>query len=183
MLPPAPTASTTIWAEPETNALVITAPAKVMRSLMAMVDKLDIRRGQVLVEAIIVDVQVQKNAELGVNWAVWSERQQQHSARHVPVAGGRREPRAARPGGRQSLQLHRAGLGTGTTFGIGRIAATGVNFAAMMRALQGDSNTNLISTPSAVTMDNQEAQLKVAQEVPFITGQFTKYRQRHRRRA
>ena len=65
--------STTIWAEPETNALVITAPAKVMRSLRAMVDKLDIRRGQVLVEAIIVDVQVKKNAELGVNWAVWSE--------------------------------------------------------------------------------------------------------------
>ena len=68
---------------------------------------------------------------------------------------------------------HPTGLGTGTTFGIGRIAATGVNFAAMMRAMQGDSNTNLISTPSAVTMDNQEAQLKVAQEVPFITGQYT----------
>ncbi len=65
--------STTIWAEPETNALVITAPAKIMRSLRAIVDKLDIRRGQVLVEAIIVDVQLEKNAELGVNWAVWSE--------------------------------------------------------------------------------------------------------------
>ena len=65
------------------------------------------------------------------------------------------------------------GTPTGTTFGIGRIAATGVNFAAMIRALQGDSNTNLISTPSAVTMDNQEAEIKVAQEVPFITGQYT----------
>ena len=65
--------STTIWAEPETNALVITAPAKVMRSLMGVVDKLDIRRMQVLVEAIIVDINVNKNAELGVNWAVWSD--------------------------------------------------------------------------------------------------------------
>jgi general secretion pathway protein D len=65
--------STTIWAEPETNALIITAPAKVMRSLRAIIDKLDIRRMQVLVEAIIVDVSVKKNAELGVNWAVWSE--------------------------------------------------------------------------------------------------------------
>ena len=65
--------STTIWAEPETNALVITAPAKIMRSLMSVVDKLDIRRMQVLVEAIIVDVNVNKNAELGVNWAVWSD--------------------------------------------------------------------------------------------------------------
>src|SRR4051812_30651634 len=53
--------STTIWAEPETNALVITAPAKVMRSLLAVVDKLDIRRMQVLLEAIIVDVSVTKN--------------------------------------------------------------------------------------------------------------------------
>src|SRR5438067_883846 len=61
----------------------------------------------------------------------------------------------------------------GTTIGIGRIAGTGVNFAATLRALRGDTNTNVLSTPSAVTMDNQEAELKVAQEVPFITGQFT----------
>src|SRR5205807_839852 len=61
----------------------------------------------------------------------------------------------------------------GTTIGIGRIAGTGVNFAATLRALRGDTNTNVLSTPSAVTMDNQEADLKVAQEVPFITGQFT----------
>jgi len=166
--------STSIWAEPETNALVITAPAKVMRSLRAIVDKLDIRRAQVLVEAIIVDVQVSKNAELGVNWAVWSD----ESDTRIP-AGAFISP----VGGVNLVQLAQAvnnpsavpagAVPSGTTFGIGRIAATGVNFAAMIRALQGDSNTNLIATPSAVTMDNQEAQLKVAQEVPFITGQFT----------
>jgi len=66
-----------------------------------------------------------------------------------------------------------AGLQSGSTFGIGRIAATGVNFAAMLRAIQGDSTTNVIATPMAVTMDNQEAELKVAQEVPFITGSYT----------
>ena len=166
--------STTIWAEPETNALVITAPAKVMRSLWAVIDKLDIRRAQVLVEAIIVDVQVDKNAELGVNWAVWSD----ENNTRIP-AGAFLSP----VGGVNLAQLAQAvdnpsavpagSIPAGTTFGVGRIAATGVNFAAMIRALQGDSNTNLISTPSAVTMDNQEAQLKVAQEVPFITGQFT----------
>src|SRR5688572_26569008 len=164
--------STTIWAEPETNALVITAPAKVMRSLMAVIDKLDIRRGQVLVEAIIVDVQVQKNAELGVNWAVWSE-----DSSNIPLGtfqsavGGVNLAQPAQAVDNPSAAP--TALGTGTTFGIGRIAATGVNFAAMLRALQGDAHTNLISTPSAVTMDNQEAQLKVAQEVPFITGQYT----------
>jgi general secretion pathway protein D len=165
--------STTIWAEPETNALVITAPAKVMRSLMSVVDRLDIRRMQVLVEAIIVDVNVNKNAELGVNWAVWSN----DDDTRIPVGtfqqpvGGVNLASLA-----QSIDNPSGGnplLGTGTTFGIGRIAATGVNFAAMLRAIQGDSNTNVIATPSTVTMDNQEAELKVAQEVPFVTGSYT----------
>jgi general secretion pathway protein D len=165
--------SITIWAEPETNALIITAPAKVMRSLWSVVDKLDIRRMQVLVEAIIVDINVNKNAELGVNWAVWSD----DDDTRIPVGtfqqpiGGVNLTSLA-----QSIDNPSGGnplLGTGTTFGIGRIAATGVNFAAMLRAIQGDSNTNVIATPSAVTMDNQEAELKVAQEVPFVTGSYT----------
>jgi general secretion pathway protein D len=164
--------STTIWAEPETNALVITAPAKVMRSLRAIVDKLDIRRAQVLVEAIIVDVSVKKNAELGVNWAVWSEEndtriplglfnQSVGAVSLLDLANGIDNPANAPEG-----------IQNGSTFGIGRIASSGVNFAAMLRAIQGDSNTNVIATPSAVTMDNQEAELKVAQEVPFVTGSY-----------
>ncbi len=167
--------STTIWAEPETNALVITAPAKIMRSLRAVVDKLDIRRGQVLVEAIIVDVQLEKNAELGVNWAVWSEDSSNIplGTFQSPVAGVNLAQLALAVDDPSNAATIAPGLGSGTTFGIGRIAATGVNFAAMIRAIQGDSTTNLISTPSTVTMDNQEAQIKVAQEVPFITGQFS----------
>jgi general secretion pathway protein D len=163
--------STTIWAEPETNALVITAPAKIMRSLMSVVDKLDIRRMQVLVEAIIVDINVNKNAELGVNWAVWSNDSDAPLATFQQPVGGVNLTSLARaiddPSSANPL------LGTGTTFGIGRIASSGVNFAAMLRAIQGDSNTNVIATPSAVTMDNQEAELKVAQEVPFVTGSFS----------
>jgi general secretion pathway protein D len=167
--------STTIWAEPETNALVITAPSKIMRSLMAVVDKLDIRRAQVLVEAIIVDVQMDKNAELGVNWAVWQNEDSDIplGTFQSPVGGVNLAQLALAVDNPSNAAQVAPGLASGTTFGIGRIAATGVNFAAMIRAVQGDSNTNLISTPSAVTMDNQEAQLKVAQEVPFITGQFT----------
>jgi general secretion pathway protein D len=166
--------TTTIWAEPETNALVITAPAKVMRSLMSVVDKLDIRRKQVLIEAIIVDVTVNKNAELGVNWAVWSEENDTRipiGSFISPVGGVNLAALAAavdNPSGAAA-----AGVPTGTTIGIGRIAANGVNFAAMLRAIQSDQNTNVIALPTAVTMDNQEAELKVAQEVPFITGQFT----------
>jgi general secretion pathway protein D len=164
--------TTTIWAEPETNALVITAPAKVMRALRAVVDKLDIRRMQVLVEAIIVDINVNKSAELGVNWAVWSDEDADAPLGSFmqPIGGVNLASLA------QSIDnpsAANAALGTGTTFGIGRIAASGVNFAAMIRAIQGDSNTNVIATPSTVTMDNQEAELKVAQEVPFITGSYT----------
>jgi general secretion pathway protein D len=61
----------------------------------------------------------------------------------------------------------------GTTLGIGKIGGAGVNFAAVLRAIESDTHTNVIATPSAVTMDDQEAELKVAQEVPFVTGQFT----------
>lgn len=167
--------STTIWAEPETNSLVITAPAKVMRSLMAVVDKLDIRRMQVLVEAIIVDVSVNKNAELGVNWAVWSE----ENDTRIPLGlfnnrvGGVSLVDLASAVDNPTDSASTVAATSGSTFGIGRIASSGVNFAAMLRAIQGDSTTNVIATPSTVTMDNQEAELKVAQEVPFITGQYT----------
>ena len=62
---------------------------------------------------------------------------------------------------------------TGATIGIGRLKVSGVNFALMLRALQGDARTNIIATPSVVTRDNQEAKMEVAQEVPFLTGQYS----------
>jgi hypothetical protein len=56
---------------------------------------------------------------------------------------------------------------------VGRLAAGGLNFAAMVRAIRGDSSSNVIATPSTMTLDNQEAEIKVADEVPFITGSFS----------
>jgi len=164
---------TTIWADPQTNSLVITAPPKTMRSLNEIVDKLDIRRAQVLVEAIIVEVNADKTAELGVNWAAFSK----DSNTNVP-AGGFITP----VGGTSLVDLAGAvqnptsattALLQGTTVGVGRIVGSGVNFAAMLRAIRGDTSSNVIATPSTMTMDNQEAELKVAQEVPFVTGQYT----------
>jgi general secretion pathway protein D len=167
---------TMIWAEPETNALVITAAPKQMRQINAIIDKIDIRRMQVLVEAIIADVNEDKSAALGVNWAAWSN----DDDTRVPI-GGFIQP----VGGSSIVDLARlitdpTNAATanitpplGTTLGIGRIAATGVNFAAMLRAMRNDANTNIIAKPSTITMDNQEAQLKVAQEVPFLTGSYS----------
>ena len=164
--------SAMVWADPTNNALIITAPVKLMRAIMAIIDKLDIRRPQVLVEAIIADIDYNKNAELGVNWAAYS-----NSGSNVP-AGSFVSP----IGGTSIVDLAGAvqnpanvttTLLQGTTIGVGRIAASGLNFAAIVRAIRSDTNDNIIATPSAMTMDNQEAELKVAQEVPFITGQYT----------
>ncbi|HXY77073.1 MAG TPA: type II secretion system secretin GspD, partial [Steroidobacteraceae bacterium] len=161
-----------IWADPTNNALVITAPPKIMRSVMDIIDRLDIRRPQVLVEAILAEVDVSKDAELGVNWAVF-----QNGTNSVPVGAF-----VSPVNGTSIVDLAQASqnpgsisttLLQGATIGIGRVGGTGVNFAAMLRALRSDTTTNIVSTPSAVTMDNQEAELKVTQEVPFVTGQFT----------
>ncbi|MBV8496161.1 MAG: type II secretion system secretin GspD, partial [Gammaproteobacteria bacterium] len=160
-----------VWADPTTNALVVTAPPKIMRAVMDIVDKLDIRRPQVLVEAIIADIDFNKDAELGVNWAAFSKGSNVPAGSFVSPVGGTSIVDLA--GAIQNPQNVTSTLLQGTTLGIGRIAGTGVNFAATLRAIRSDTADNVIATPSAVTMDNQEAELKVAQEVPFITGQFT----------
>ena len=160
-----------VWADPTNNALVITAPPKIMRAVMDIVDKLDIRRPQVLVEAIIAEVDIDKDAELGVNWAAFSNGTNVPAAGFVSPVGGTSIVDLA--GAVQNPANVTTELLQGTTIGIGRIAGSGVNFAAVLRAIRGDTNTNVVATPSAVTMDNQEAELKVAQEVPFVTGQFT----------
>jgi len=165
--------SVSVWADTQTNALVVNAPPKMMRSLMQIVDKLDIRRAQVLVEAIIVEVIADKTAELGITWAV------EGTSSNTPLGvtnfpsfgnGVVQLGTAAGSGG----TIDPTGLiGDGATFGLGRISDSGVSFAAILHALEGDADTNIISTPSIVTTDNEEASLNVGQEVPFVTGSFT----------
>jgi general secretion pathway protein D len=166
---------TIIWADPATNALVITATPKIMRSLMSVIDKLDIRRAQVLVEAIIVDVDLSKSAALGVNWAFFGQGTNTTPAGGFisPISGTSIVDLANLVANPTTALASGTSVPTGATIGVGRITANGLNFAAMLRALRSDSNSNVVATPSAVTSDNQEATLKVASEVPFLTGQFT----------
>ena len=161
---------TTIWADPETNALVVTAPPKIMRSLMSVVDRLDIRRAQVLVEAIIVEVSGEKNVDLGVNWILDGSSDNIAAGGFVSPIGGTSIGDIARAVQNPSAITS---VPSGMTIGVGRFKDGGTNFGAILRAIRGDARTNIISTPSIITLDNQEAQIKVAQEVPFITGQFT----------
>lgn len=172
-----PNQQVNVWADTQTNALIVNAPPKIMRSMMTIVDKLDIRRAQVLVEAIVVEVVADRTAELGVTWAV------QGASSNAPISltnfpsfgpGVAQLAGAIGGGGDGGTTTDPSGLiGDGVTFGVGRLSDTGVSFAAVLRALQGDADTNILSTPSVVTTDNEEATLNVGQEVPFVTGSFT----------
>ena len=166
---------TIIWADPATNALVITATPKVMRNLMSVIDKLDIRRAQVLVEAIIVDVDLSKSASLGVNWAVYGQGSTAvpAAAFNSPVNGTSIADVVELVASPTTALANGTAIPTGGILGVGRVAANGLNFGALLSAIRSDTNSNVVATPSAVTTDNQEATLKVASEVPFLTGQFT----------
>ena len=160
-----------VWADTQTNALVINAPPKIMRSMTQIIDKLDIRRAQVLVEAIIVEVIIDRQNELGVSIAV------EGSGSNTPI-GVTNFPDflsgVVQLGGAAASGTPDPGLiGEGATIGVGRITDDGVSFAAILSAVQGDADTNLISTPSIVTTDNEEATLNVGQEVPFVSGSFS----------
>jgi general secretion pathway protein D len=164
-----------VWADTQTNALIVNAPPKLMRSMMTVVDKLDIRRAQVLVEAIVVEVIADRTAELGVTWAV------QGASSNTPISltnfpdfgPGVAQLAGAAGLGDGEITDPTALIGEGISFGVGRLSDSGVSFAAVLRALQGDADTNILSTPSVVTTDNEEATLNVGQEVPFVTGSFT----------
>jgi general secretion pathway protein D len=179
-------ASVTIWADVATNALIITAPPKIMKSLMAVIDKLDIRRAQVHVEAIIVEVDVNKSANLGVQWLLDGGNNYGYGVTNLPgsgtsivdlaaaVLGATGTTTSTVTTGTTSTGLSSSTVGTGATFALGKYNSnTGRGFAALVQALRSDGSSNIISTPSLITMNNEEAEVKVTQEIPLITGSYS----------
>ena len=156
----------TVIAEPAANALVVTAPADTMRQIKQVINQLDIRRGQVLVEAIIAEVTLSRSRQLGVNVAVFEDGGPAAASildsRTLDVV-----PSLALDG--TPLELVQQGI----NLGIGNISDSGTSFAVLVNALSGNTNTNVLSTPSLITRDNEEAEIKVGQEVPFVTGNYT----------
>ncbi len=152
--------SVTVQADEDSNALVISAPASIFPSMRAVIQQLDIPRAQVHIEAIIAEVSLDTINELGVQWAVFEE---------DTVAAATRFP------GEVPIEEVAAGtnMPNGAILGLGSISDGGLSFVTLIRALAGDGETNLLSTPSIVTLDNQEAEIIVGQNVPFITGQST----------
>ena len=182
-------ASVTLWADVPTNALVITAPPKIMKSLMAVIDKLDIRRAQVEVEAIIVEIDVNKSSNLGVQW-ITEGNNTAAGIINLPGSGTSIVDLAAAAIGFSSTgisggtggttvgsgasALSSSTIGTGATFAVGRYNPnSGINFAALVQALRSDGSSNIISAPTLITLNNEESEVKVTQEIPLITGAYS----------
>ncbi len=166
-----------IQAHQDTNSLVVSAPPSVFRSIQSVVNQLDIRRAQVLVEAIIAEVAVDTSRELGIQWQAFASGERGLFGGTNFQAGGRNilnlSAAAGELGQEGNLLLPGRGLNVG--YVRGRSSLLGVEIleiGALARALSQDANTNVLSTPSIVTMDNHEASINVGQEVPFLSGSF-----------
>jgi len=159
-----------VLADKETNALIITAPPKTMRLIRDVVAQLDVRRSQVIVDGIIAEVSADKTSQLGIDWAVYN-------GNRIAAAGILNSATlTAIAGATQASSTAEAAAGLvsqGLNIGGGAISSGGTTFALLLKALKGDGNTNVLSQPSLTTLDNQEAEFSVGQEVPFLTGSFS----------
>ncbi|MGO0632291.1 type II secretion system secretin GspD [Pseudomonas sp. SAR267] len=158
--------------EEGTNAVVMVGPDSELAAYRSIVEQLDIRRAQVVVEAIIAEVSDIRAQELGVQWLFADEKFGagivnfgSNGVNIANIAG------AAASGDNEALGELLSST-TGATAGFGHIGG-GFNFAMLINALKGKSGFNLLSTPTLLTLDNAEASILVGQEVPFVTGSVT----------
>ena len=180
-----------IDAHEDTNTLVITAQQDMLRSLEAVIRKLDVRRAQVLVEAIIVEVFESDGVSLGVQWMSENGGMTQFTNGPAPIssiaaAGKAAETTSGEPGtfitnslgeiigqnptandveGDYSLAATLLGSVSGGMFGIMKNG-----WGAIIQAVSNDTNSNILATPSITTLDNEEAHFLVGQEIPILTG-------------
>jgi general secretion pathway protein D len=161
-----------IQADPATNSILINAPDAIYNNLRAALDKLDVRRAQVYVEALIAEITADKAAEFGIQWQSLSAAAQTgtHAFGGTNFGG---------PGQNVlGIAANPASAGRGLNIGVvkGLIKIPGVgeilNLGLLVRALEADNNANILSTPTLLTLDNEEARIVIGQNVPFITGQY-----------
>lgn len=164
----------TVQADATTNTLIITAPEPLYRSLREIIDLLDVRRAQIFVESLIVEVTSDTAAEFGIQWLTGLGNL--GSGGSTSVVGG------TSFGGTGSNIIGTAqnigSIGKGLTIGIakGSIEIPGIgaitNLGFLARALENQAGANILSTPNLLTLDNEEASIIIGQNVPFITGQY-----------
>ncbi len=158
-----------IQADETNNALVITAPPAIQAELRKVIAQLDIRRDQVLIEAVIAEVSLDLKKELGASFGV----------KGFNVGGKDVGPAIVANLGDLATTVLGLSSGAATSVPAGTIIGAAdvrkgkTNFAVLLKALASDAATNILSTPTLVTLDNVEAEISVGQEVPFLTGKFT----------
>lgn len=173
--------NSTIEADEGTNALIITADADEMAALEAVIARLDIRRAQVLIEAIIVEMDVNEGQELGLQWLFANDSGVFGS--NISSSTAQRNQNAAianailgESGANEDISVGTlAGSLSqvpGTTLGWG-VVDSDLSMAVILNALEKQGNSNILSTPSLLTLDNEEAYITVGQNVPFITGSYS----------
>jgi general secretion pathway protein D len=169
-----------IQAHAETNALIITADPAVFRGLSAVIRQLDIPRAQVLIEGVVAELSDEYAREIGVQWQSTNLQNNPDGSIGNGVIGGTNFPGQNGAGGILGAAINPASVGAGLNLGYvgGTITLPGsdepiLQIGALVRALGGDGRNNILSSPSVVTLDNQETEFTVGQEVPFIQGEFT----------
>ena len=158
-----------IQADATTNTLIITASEPVYRNLRTVIDQLDVRRAQVFIESLIAEVSAEKAAEFGVQWAGLSG----DSNSNYRVGGA--TSFSSKGNNLYNLYTGKGTIapGAGLSLGVFRQIGGELGLGAVIRVLQDDNNSNILSTPNLITLDNEEARIIVGQNVPFITGQYT----------
>ncbi|MBB5605739.1 general secretion pathway protein D [Janthinobacterium sp. S3M3] len=159
-----------IQADASTNTLILTCNEAVYRNLRAVIDQLDVRRAQVYIEALIVEVTSAKASEFGVQWAGLSGNSNSNYRVGVlqSFAGGTSNNIGAIATGKGAV-LPTDGL----NLGIFKQINGALGLGAIAHALESDGNANILSTPNLITLDNELATIKVGQNVPILTGQYT----------
>jgi general secretion pathway protein D len=161
-----------IQADAATNSIIITAPDPIYNNLRAALEKLDVRRAQVYVEALIAEITADKAAEFGIQWqdlsGLGKNTGQLFGGTNFGTASQNIVGAAQNP----------AAIGQGLNIGLvkGSITLPGgtqiLNLGLLVRALETDANANILSTPTLLTLDNEEAKIVIGQNVPFITGSY-----------
>ncbi|TAK65966.1 MAG: type II secretion system protein GspD [Betaproteobacteria bacterium] len=163
-----------IQADAATNSIIITAPDAIYNNLRAALEKLDVRRAQVYVEALIAELTADKAAEFGIQWQDLAGLGKTTGQ----AFGGTNFGTAAQ--NIIGLSGNPIAAGRGLNIGVvkGTITLPGVggaqilNLGLLVRALETDANANILSTPTLLTLDNEEAKIVIGQNVPFITGSY-----------
>jgi general secretion pathway protein D len=160
-----------IQADPATNSLVITAPEPLYKQVRALIDQLDTRRAQVYIESMIVEVNGGDTADFGFQWQGLLGK----SGDKFGLVTGTNFNNT----GPSIIDINTAAVqgqvNVGSGLNIGLLAVTNgiTSLAAIAKILQSQAETNIVSTPNLITLDNEEAKIVVGENVPFITGQFT----------